>query len=185
MRLKYSYFHGVIGYLTIVYVPLPIGSKFDIFVFMKKLLFLLFLIPLFGSAQLDFESQKGKLNFVELPVVPNVVDSPLFLQSSTLKNTSGKLPSFRLNKKNFREPVSVFDAMAASQSYVNSELQINLNAKEFGIYAGSSSYTPDSSTKVKNIAYKDASRGFLFADSCPPNGICPRCAPYRMGGRFY
>ena len=47
---------------------------------------------------------------------------------------------------------------------------------------GNRSYNPDGSTKVKNIAYKDASRGFLFADSCPPYGVCPRCAPYRING---
>lgn len=152
---------------------------------MKNLLFLLLFFPLIASAQLNFESYKGKLNFVELPVVQNVVASPLSFQSNEVSNNSRRLPSFKLSKKNYREPVSVFEAMAAAESYVKSDLQLNLNAKEFGIYAGSSSYSSDSSTKVKNVAYKDATRGFLFADSCPPNGICPRCAPYRMGGRYY
>ena len=170
-------------YLT-TSIPI-IGSKFDIFVSMKKLLFLLLFLPIIASAQLDFESYKGKLNFVELPVVPNVVESPLLVQTSGTNNTSRRLPSFRLSKKNYREPVSVFDAMAASESYVKSDIQLNMNSKEYGLYGGSSSYSADSSTKVKNIAYKDAARGFLFADSCPPNGICPRCAPYRMGGRYY
>ena len=164
---------------------LIIGSKFDIFVSMKKLLFLLLFLPLIASAQLDLESFKGKLNFVELPIVPNVVESPMTFKSSETNNTSRRLPSFRLSKKNYREPVSVFDAMAASESYVKSDIQLNMNSKEYGLYGGSSSYSADSSTKVKNLVYKDAARGFYFADSCPPNGICPRCAPYRMGGRYY
>ncbi|HLV93253.1 MAG TPA: hypothetical protein VKX34_09035 [Aequorivita sp.] len=168
------------------YVVEEIGLKIDIFVFMKRLLFLLFFLPLIGSAQLDFESYKGKLNFVELPVVPDVIESPLFAQSdNTSSNTSRRLPSFKLSKKNYREPVSVFEAMAEAESYVKSDIELNLNAKSYGISGGNSSYSSDGSTKVKNIAYKDASRGFLFADTCPPNGICPRCAPYRMGGRFY
>ncbi len=152
---------------------------------MRKLLFLLLFLPLLASAQLDFESYKGKLNFVELPEVPNVVESPLLIKSTGASSTSRRLPSFSLSKKNYREPVSVFDAMAASESYVKSNIQLNLNSTQYGVSSGSSNYSSDSSTKVKNIAYKDASRGFLFADSCPPNGICPRCAPYRMGGRFY
>lgn len=143
---------------------------------------LILLFPLFASAQLDFESNKGKLNFVELPAIQEVVSNP-FLETrpTTPKNNIKKLPSFRLSKDNYREPVSVFDAMTASDSYVKSDLKINIDPREYGVYGGNSGYAPDSSTKVKNTVYKDASRGFLFADSCPPYGICPRCAPYRIG----
>lgn len=152
---------------------------------MKKLLFLLFFIPLLGTAQLDLESFKGKLGFLELPVVQNVVDSPLLLKSTGSSSTYRKFPSFGLSKKNYREPVNVFEAMVASESYIKSGIKVDLDAAQYGIYAGSSNYSADSSTKVKNIAYKEAGRGFYFTDSCPPNGICPRCAPYRMGGRYY
>ena len=73
------------------------------------------------------------------------------------------------------------EVIANNQSYIKSDLQISLDPRELGIYGGSSSYQADGSTKVKNIAYKDAARGFFFGESCPPNGICPRCAPIRTG----
>lgn len=148
---------------------------------MKKLFFILVLFPLLAFGQLDFESYKGKLNFVDLPAVQEVVTNPFLSAKPTKTNNSlRKLPSFRLSKDNFREPVSVFDAMAASQQYVKSDLKINIDPKEYTVYGGNSNYAPDGSTKVKNSVYKDAS-GFYYSDSCPPYGICPRCAPYRIG----
>jgi len=149
---------------------------------MKKVWLLILLFPFLASAQLDFESYKGKLNFVELPVIQEVVSNPfLDAKPKTTRNNVQKLPSFRLNKNNYREPVSVFDAMVASESYVESDLKITIDPREYGVYGGNSSYAPDASTKVQNTVYKDASRGFLFADSCPPYGVCARCAPYRIG----
>jgi hypothetical protein len=148
---------------------------------MKKLLLLLLFIPLIASAQLDFESNKYKLDFVKLPEIESLLTTPLPLDTGFSKKISNKLPSFKMDKNNYREPVSMYDAMAASENYVKSDIKISLDPKEYGVY-GNRSYNPDGSTKVKNIAYKDASRGFLFADSCPPYGVCPRCAPYRIHG---
>lgn len=148
---------------------------------MKKLLFLLFLFPLIASAQLDFESNKFKLDFVKLPEIESLMSTSLLSNADFSKRNSNKLPSFKMNKNNYREPVSMYEAMSASENYVKSDLKISLDPKEYGVY-GNSSYSADGSTKVKNIAYKDASRGFLFADSCPPYGVCPRCAPYRIHG---
>lgn len=152
---------------------------------MKRLLLLLLLLPFISVAQLDFESNKTKLDMVYLPEIESLMVTPMPSKGSFMNKHSKKLPSFKLSKENYREPVSMSEAMAAAENYVESGIKVALDAKNFGIYAGSSSYSPDSSTKVKNIAYKDATRGFLFADSCPPNGICPRCAPYRMGNSYY
>ncbi|MDN3724042.1 hypothetical protein QRD02_06580 [Aequorivita sp. SDUM287046] len=149
---------------------------------MKKLLFLLLFFPIMASAQLDFESNKFKLDFVKLPEVESLMSTTLPSNTDFSKKISSKLPSFKLDKNNYRQPVSMYDAMAANENYVQSKIQISLDPKEYGVYGGNSSYTPDGSTKVKNIAYKDASRGFLIADSCPPYGVCPRCAPYRING---
>src|SRR5699024_6193031 len=149
---------------------------------MKKIWLLFFLFPLFATAQLDFESYRGKLNFVELPAVKEVVSNP-FLNAKPNKSTGSlrKLPSIRLSKDNFREPVSVFDAMAASENFVKSDLKVTINPREYSVYGGNSSYPPDGSTRVTNSVYKDAARGFFYSDACPPYGICPRCAPYRIG----
>lgn len=136
---------------------------------------------MFASAQLDYETNKYKLDFVALPEVESLMNISLPNNSTFGKKTFNKLPSFKLNKNNYREPVSMYDAMAASENYVNSDIQISLDPKEYGVY-GNSGYSADGSTKVKNIAYKDMSFGFLNTDSCPPYGVCPRCAPYRING---
>lgn len=152
---------------------------------MKKLWVLFLFIPFLASAQLEFESYIGKLDFVELPEIKEVVSNPFLAGKPTrTDNTLRKLPSFRLSKDNFREPVSVFDAMAASETYVKSTLEVKIDPREYSVYGGNngnSKYTPDTSTKVTNSVYKDASHGFYFIDTCPPNRFCPRCAPYRFG----
>lgn len=149
---------------------------------MKKIWLIIFLFPVLATAQLDFESYKGKLNFVELPIIKEVVSNPfLDAKPASTNNQLRRLPSFRLNKENFREPVSVFDAMAASENYVKSDLKVTIDPREYGLSGGNSRYTPDGATKVTNTVYKDAASGFFYSDSCPPHGICPRCAPYRIG----
>lgn len=154
------------------------GLGFDIFVVMKKILLLFFLFPLMLSAQLDFESYRGKLNFVELPIVTTEFQLPLVLKKSA--SPGNPFSVFRLNRQNFREPVNMMEAMIASEESPKSKLQLNIDPREYGVSAGSSSYSTDGATKVNNSAYREASRGFFVADACPPFGICPRCAPYRI-----
>ena len=133
---------------------------------MKKLLFLLVLFPLIASAQLDFETNKFKLDFVKLPEVENLLTTPLSFESTFGEKKFNKLPSFNLNKENYRQPVSMFDAMATSQSYVKSDIQISLDPKEYCLFGGNSNYSADSSTAVKNISYKE-SRGYLRPELMP------------------
>ncbi len=152
---------------------------------MKRLLVLLLFLPILAAAQLDFESYTGNVDFIFLPEVESLDFIPLSNSANFLGKNSYKLPSFGLNKNNYRQPVSMFEAMESAVNYVDSDITASLNAKNFGISAGNSSYTPDGSTKVRNFVYKDASQGFLFSGVCPPHGICPRCAPFRRGNSFY
>lgn len=153
---------------------------------MKKILFLIFLFPLALSAQLDLEKYRGKLNYVDLPIVEDVVGNPFLNSGPVVKNNRlRKLPSFRLSKQNFREPVGMLEAITASENYKKpSDITLNINPKDYGVYGGNSRYSSDASSKVKNEAYREATRGFYVADACPPFGICPRCAPYRIGRRY-
>ncbi|WP_026450112.1 hypothetical protein [Aequorivita capsosiphonis] len=133
---------------------------------MKKLLFLLLLFPLIASAQLDFETNKFKLDFVKLPEIESLMTTSLPSNSGFSNKYSKKLPSFKMSKDNYREPVSMYEAMATSDSYVKSDLKISLDPREYGIYGGNSSYSADGSTKVKNISYKE-SRGYLRPELMP------------------
>ena len=129
---------------------------------MKKLLFLLLLFPVIASAQLDFESNKFKLDFVKLPEIESLMGTSLPSESNLLKKSLKKLPSFKMNKQNYREPVSMFEAMASSQNMVQSNITISLDPREYGIYGGNSSYQADGSTKVRNQVYEDVSQPFLY-----------------------
>lgn len=148
---------------------------------MKKLVFLFFLIPFLGTAQLDFETNKVKLDFVNLPELESLMTNPLPSKSDFSNISSKRLPSFRLSRENYREPVSMYEAVLSSENFVQSSIKISLDPKELGIYGGNSRYSADGSTQVKNMVYEDSRRGFLFADNCPPYGICPRCAHSRIG----
>ncbi len=118
------------------------------------------------SAQLDFESNKFKLDFVKLPEVESLINTSLYSNSALNKKTTNKLPSFKMNKNNYREPVSMYEAMEGSVSYVQSNIEISLDPKEYGIYSGNSNYKPDGATRVRNTVYKDAS-GYLRPELMP------------------
>ncbi len=133
---------------------------------MKKLLFLILIFPLIASAQLDFESNKFKLDVVKLPEIESLMTTSLPSNSNFSNKYSKKLPSFKLSKENYREPVSMFEAISNAQQATPSSIQINMDPREYGIYGGNSSYAADGSTSVKNIAYKE-SRGFLRTDLMP------------------
>ncbi|MBK5213802.1 MAG: hypothetical protein JJE55_09105 [Flavobacteriaceae bacterium] len=133
---------------------------------MKNLLFILLLFPLISFAQLDFESNKFKLDFVKLPEIESLMTTSLPSASDFTAKYSNKLPSFKLSKENYREAVSMFDVMSTNESYVRSDIKISLDPKEYGIYGGNSSYSADGSTAVKNISYKE-SRGFLRPELMP------------------
>lgn len=147
---------------------------------MKKLLFLLLFFPLIASAQLDFETNKYKLDFVKLPEIESLMSTPINSKSDFSKKYSKKLPSFKLSKENYREAVSMLDVMATHEGYVKSDLKISLDPKEYGVYGGNSSYSADGSTSVKNISYKE-SRSYLRPELMPYYGFYQR--PQRSG--FY
>lgn len=135
---------------------------------------------------MDFETKQARWDKMFLSNSESLRDIPMDIKF--LNKYSRKAFSFKLSKENFREPVSMADALASSGNYVESKIQTSLNAKNFGISAGSSSYAPDGSTKVKNFVYKDASRGFIYTDfytPYTPNGEYRRFSPYRMGNSYY
>lgn len=121
---------------------------------------------------------------METPMLTPMPNEIIFLKKHT-----NKLPSFRLSKENYREPVSMSEAMSTTQNYVESNIQTNLNAKYYGISAGNSSYSADGSTKVRNIVYKDMSRGFNYPDFYTTNGfgvgVYRSYSPYGIGRSYY
>jgi len=156
---------------------------------MKKLLYyFLFLLPFLTIAQYDFDSRYFTITESSLPEAPNFDDSPQLLTST--KETSSTflldstptfeatLRSLRISSSNYWEPVDMMNALEPSKTYVNPNISfepIKKDKKGFSV----SVYASDGSTRVKNTVYKEV-RGLNLMDPCPPIGICPRCAPYKM-----
>ncbi|MBT0608962.1 hypothetical protein [Aequorivita echinoideorum] len=143
---------------------------------MKKWLFIALLLPVFVSAQSDFETRFLRINATTLPEIEDLTTYSLISTSKF----SEKVPSFKMTRENYRKEVNMLEAMTNNQQYIASDIEIKLNPQEYGVF-GSGSYPADGSTAVPNVAYKEAQRGLLVTDSCPPFGICPRCAPSRIG----
>lgn len=148
---------------------------------MKKIFYTVFLFPALMWAQLDFESYKGKLDFVKLPEIESVSQSPL-LSSHNFLQSQKRLPSFQLNRENYREPVPMLEALIASENPVRSSIQINLDPRAYGIYTRSHKDSPDKSTRVQNRVYEDASRNTFYRD---PYWWNYRHYPYRTGYPYY
>lgn len=158
---------------------------------MKNVLFLLMLFPLMASAQFDFETSKFKLDFVRLPEIESLMTTSLPSNSNFSNKYSKKLPSFKLSKENYREPVSMFEAVTESQNTLKSNITISLDPREYGIFTNSKNLSVDSATKVQNAVYEDASQPFLYSY---PNynrptrstgfGIYGGYSPYRYGRRY-
>ena len=135
------------------------------------------LFPALAVAQYDFDTRYFTMDATALPEIESLTTFSL----ATTSKFSKKLPTFKMSRENYQQPVNMFEAVTSQQQYVNSELQIMLDAKEYG----SGGYQTDGTTTVTNLAYKEATRGGLdFVSPCPPTGICPRCAPYRVGRGF-
>ena len=135
------------------------------------------MIPVFASAQADFETRFLKINSVSLPQLEDLTAS--FAPTTTRFNK--KLPSFKMNRQNYREPVSMFEAISSTQQLAPSNINVSLDPREYGIFGGNTSYTADGSTAVKNIAYKE-SRSLLRPELLTNSyGFYPR--PKRSG--FY
>tara|TARA_R110002124_G_C8974716_1_gene515876 strand:- start:16610 stop:17074 length:465 start_codon:yes stop_codon:yes gene_type:complete len=150
---------------------------------MKYILWCIFFIPVLTFAQYDLDTRYFSINAESLP---DIERSTTFLDFSeptegsfkldAIPSFNGTLSSIRMNADNFWQPVDMMAAVNTNESFIDKKLEIA--PLRSGVY-GFSGYTTDGSTSVQNIVYKDA-RGLNFLDPCPPFGICPRCAHYRV-----
>lgn len=130
---------------------------------MKNILFIFLFFPLIASAQFDFETNKFKLDVVKLPEIESLMTTSLPSNSGFSNKYSKRLPSFKLNKENYREPVSMFEAVTASENTLKSNITISLDPREYGVFTNNQNVNADSATKVRNSVYEDASQPFLYS----------------------
>lgn len=150
---------------------------------MKKLLNIILFIPIALSAQYDFDTRYFTISAASLPEIPEVSSLEIeFGKSKDFKITS--LSDFnKVTANNYWEAVDMSQALEKKENYKKAEFNTKALQQKFTAFAGNSQYNTDGSTKVVNTVYKEQ-RGLDFMDPCPPFGICPRCAPYRIGRGF-
>ena len=148
---------------------------------MQKLLYIIAFLPFVGMAQFDFETRYFKMDGASVPEVPEI--SAFDVDFGPKRDfTLRKFSDFnKITAENYWQPV---DMMAALEGEQQLKRQNNYNVEalqqQYNNRLGAKAYAPDGSTKVTNPVYKEQ-RGLNFVNSCPPFGICPRCAPYRIG----
>lgn len=136
-------------------------------------------MPVIGLAQSDFETKYLKINATSLPEISDLTTYSLI---STTK-FSEKIPSFKMNQENYRIPVNMSDAINQEQTYAQSNINIKLDPKEYGVYGGNSSYNSDSSTRVRNTVYEESRSPFIM-NNFSPYRLNPYRAPHRIYGSF-
>jgi len=153
---------------------------------MKNWIFLFFFAPLLCFAQYDFDSRYFTIDENSLPA--SEAFSGFKKESEIISRFSldaapvvvdEKLPSFKITTNNYRKPVEMAVAINELNSFAVVSEITPIKAKTYG-FTGYSGYSADKSSGVTNIVYKEQ-RGLNFVDACPPFGLCPRCAHYRVG----
>ena len=146
---------------------------------MRKGLFLLAMLPWMVSAQFDLDTRYFTINSESLPVIEDFSESSFSLDNAPV--LSKKIKTLRMTTENYRQPVEMATAIMDNQKFIQRKVDVvTLQQKFFGNSNSKIPYNSVGTSGVKNIAYKEV-RGLDLLDPCPPIGICPRCAPYRIG----
>jgi hypothetical protein len=147
---------------------------------MKRFSFLLLFLPAVLFAQYDFETRYFKIDDSSLPVVPEIssleakFNSPQKFEIKSLSDFN------KVTANNYWEAVDMSMALSNKENYQKAKFDTKALQQKFSAYGGNAQYRSDGSTTVVNTVYKEQ-RGLYLMDSCPPFGICPRCAAYRVG----
>ncbi len=143
---------------------------------MKTWSFVLLLLPLVAFGQLDFESRYFTITSKLLPEV-EALSTFTFDSTPFVKRT---LNEFQMNVSNYRKLVDMVSVVNKENMYVRDNVDIDAIQAEFYSFGIPTSYLSDGTTRVTNTVYKEM-KGLYILNSCPPFGICSRCAPYRVG----
>lgn len=140
----------------------------------------MFILPLAASAQYDFENRFLRMEANALPEVESLSNISLYNGPSTSYST--KLKTFQMNARNYRQQVDMMAVVESQSSFIRQDYDLSFLQDQF--YGSSEEgYQSDGATRVKNTVYQEV-RGLDLVNSCPPTGICARCAPYRLGRGF-
>jgi len=151
---------------------------------MKYWLYILILFPALVFGQYDFDTRYFSIDIeASLPEVPEVSMLRLDWKSSAANEIKSLSDFNKVTAMNYWEAVDMATALEQKESLKKSEISAKTLNQKFSALGGAEQYQRDGSTKIQNQVYREQ-RGLDFLGPCPPFGICPRCAPYRVGRGF-
>ncbi|MEZ4874742.1 MAG: hypothetical protein R2793_04660 [Flavobacteriaceae bacterium] len=151
---------------------------------MKKSFFIFILLPLATWAQYDFESRYFTITAESLPEVPELSAFDINFGSKRDFSIRSLSDFNKVTSSNYWQAVDMAAAIEKQEQYkTNNSYNVEALQQKYSAIGGNAPYAADGSTKVTNFVYKEQ-RGLDLMDPCPPFGICPRCAPYRVGRGF-
>ena len=150
---------------------------------MKIIWCILLFFPLIAIGQYDFDTRYFTIDAESLPDVPEINSIKLERKSVNTPNIQKFSDFNRVTSTNYWEAVDMAAALQQKESYKRSDVSVKALNQKYSVFGGGTEYEKDGSTKVNNTVYKEQ-RGLDLIDPCPPFGICPRCAPYRIGRGF-
>lgn len=146
---------------------------------MKKCLILIILFPLTLIGQLDLDTRYFTITQQSLPEV-EALSTFTFEKTPFVKRS---LNEFEMNAVNYRKAVDMASVVNEDANYEQKYVNVKAIQSEFYGFGAPNTYQSDGTTRTKNIVYKEM-RGLEFVGTCPPFGVCARCAPYRIGRGF-
>ncbi len=142
------------------------------------LLFLISLSPSYVVAQRDFEKRFFTIDATSLPEVESL--SRVSLKKENAFTSQFTLPDFKQKNNTYWQAVDMVSATKNQKNFSAYKYPVpTLNGYELI----PDEYISDGKTRVKNTVQKNIF-GLDILDTCPPGGICPRCAPYRLNNGF-
>ncbi len=140
--------------------------------------FLFILTQTLVFAQRDFEKRFFTINAESLPEVETFGN--FNLKKDTVFISKFTLPNFSKRNNNYWQPVDMAFVMTNEKNSTKYKYAIpTLNT--YNLIPDQ--YVSDGKTRVINTVQKNVF-GLNILDTCPPDGICPRCAPYRLNNNF-
>jgi hypothetical protein len=144
---------------------------------MKIICFILLMLPLTFFGQDDFSTRYYTFDSQSLPQLEELSVYNLKADAPFEKID---LNYFRMDVNNYRESVDMVSVVEKEMAYAPSNVNVKEIESEFYSFGVQQNYRSDGKTRVTNSVYKEM-RGLNLIDPCPPIGVCPRCAPYRVG----
>lgn len=143
---------------------------------MKKGLYILLFVTGLVHAQYDLDTRYFTIDAESLPAMEVSEEYNFSIKKGPKLFSDLPLPTSKITAQNYWQSVNMMEVIEKEKTFVDTKSQaLSLN----GIRYGFSDSNAERGGKLTNFVYKE-SNGLSLIDPCPPFGICPRCAPYRV-----